>query len=148
MVYITTENCTTQQEGVVYNMHAIALRRTGNLRHAAESYRAAVEVCEEFEDRHNWAVALANLGLLCLRAKARSLAEEHLVQAVELFSELEEDELEGHELSFITVLLELGQHYVNKGHHERGKIYYEWALLLAIQSEQSESKWCSVLKSS
>ncbi|XP_031441025.1 SH3 domain and tetratricopeptide repeat-containing protein 1 isoform X2 [Clupea harengus] len=134
------EHCTTQQEGVVYNMRAIALGRTGNLRHAAESYRAAAEVCEEFEDRHNWAVALANLGLLCLRAKAKSLAEEHLVQAVELFSELEEEELDGHELSFITVLLELGQHYVSQGYHERGKIYYEWGLLLAIQSDHSESQ--------
>lgn len=134
------EHCTTQQEGVVYNMRAIALRRCGDIRRAAECYRAAAEVCEEFEDRHNWAVALANLGLLCLGAKAGSLAEEHLEQAVELFSELEEEELEGRQLSFITVLLELGQHYVRKGHHERGKIYYEWALLLAIQSEQTESQ--------
>ncbi|XP_062372121.1 SH3 domain and tetratricopeptide repeat-containing protein 1 isoform X1 [Sardina pilchardus] len=134
------EHCTTRQEGVVYNMRAVALRRAGDLRHAAESYRAAAEVCEEFEDRHNWAVALANLGLLCLRARARSLAEEHLVQAVELFAELEEDELHGHELSFITVLLELGQHYVAQGYHERGKVYYEWALLLAIHAGQSESQ--------
>lgn len=141
------EHCTTQQEGVVYNMRAIALRRTGNIRHAADSYRAAVEVCEEFEDRHNWAVALANLGLLCLRAKARGPAEEHLVQAVELFSELEEDELEGHELNFITILLELGQHYISQGSHEKGKIYYEWALLLAIQEGQTESKRCKVLNS-
>ncbi|XP_028823117.1 SH3 domain and tetratricopeptide repeat-containing protein 1 isoform X2 [Denticeps clupeoides] len=132
------EHCTTQQEGVVHNMRAIALRRTGDLRQAAESYRAAMEICEEFEDQHNWAVVLANFGFLCFRATAKHLGEEHLVQAVELFSELEEEE--GHKMNFISVLLELGQHYISQGYCEKGKIYYEWALLIAIQSDQSESQ--------
>uniref|UniRef100_A0A671NIH5 SH3 domain and tetratricopeptide repeats 1 n=1 Tax=Sinocyclocheilus anshuiensis TaxID=1608454 RepID=A0A671NIH5_9TELE len=82
------EHCTTQLEGVV-------------LQHAAESYQAAIEICEEFEDRHNWAIALANFGFMCLHIKAKRLAEEYLTQSVELFSELED---EGHELSFILVL--------------------------------------------
>ena len=48
--------------GVVLNMRGVALRCMGDLRRAAESYQAAIDICEEFEDRHNWAVALANLG--------------------------------------------------------------------------------------
>uniref|UniRef100_A0A672PXA9 SH3 domain and tetratricopeptide repeat-containing protein 1-like n=1 Tax=Sinocyclocheilus grahami TaxID=75366 RepID=A0A672PXA9_SINGR len=95
------EHCTTQLEGVVYNMRAISYRHSADIRQAAESYQAAIEICEEFEDRHNWAIALANFGFMCLHIKAKRLAEEYLTQSVELFSELED---EGHELSFILVL--------------------------------------------
>ncbi|XP_052417195.1 SH3 domain and tetratricopeptide repeat-containing protein 1 [Carassius gibelio] len=123
------EHCTTQLEGVVYNMRAISYRHSADIRQAAESYRAAVEICEEFEDRRNWAVALANFGLMCLQIKAKRLAEEYLTQSVELFSELEDEE---HELSFILVLLELGKHFVSQGNYESGKIHYEWALLSAM----------------
>ncbi|XP_030636034.1 SH3 domain and tetratricopeptide repeat-containing protein 1 [Chanos chanos] len=131
------EHCTSQLEGVVYNMQAIALSHAGNVQQAAKSYQAAVEISEEFEDYHNWAVALANFGFLCLRAKAKRLAENHLTQAVELFCQLED---ENHELSFIAVLLELGQHYIANGYHNKGKIYYEWALLMAIQANHPESE--------
>lgn len=123
------EHCTTQLEGVVYNMRAISYRHSADIRQAAESYRAAIEICEEFEDRRNWAIALANFGFMCLQIKAKRLAEEYLTQSVELFSELEDEE---HELSFILVLLELGKHFVSQGNHESGKIYYEWALLSAM----------------
>lgn len=133
-----SEHCTTQLEGVVYNMRAIALRHAGNVKQAADSFRAAAEICEEFEDRHNWAIALANFGFLCLQVKAKGLAEEHLTQAVELFSELED---EGHELSFVAVLLELGKLYELQGFCEKGKICYEWALLIAILYDSSESKY-------
>lgn len=70
-------------------------------------------------------------GLLCLRAGAKGLAEKHLTEAVKLFSELSE---EGHEVNFITVLLELGQHYVKQQQLDYGKGCYEWALLLAINA--------------
>ena len=43
-------------------MRGIALRRQGHLRRAAESYQAADDICEEFEDMPNWAVAQANFG--------------------------------------------------------------------------------------
>ncbi|KAG7461870.1 hypothetical protein MATL_G00195720 [Megalops atlanticus] len=131
----TPENCTTPQEGVVYNMRAIALRHSGDIKQAAHSYQEAIDICEEFDSRHNWAIALANFGLLCLQAKARALAETNLVRSVELFSELED---EGHEVNFITVLLKVGQYYVQQGQLEKGKIYYEWALLIAINSNHSE----------
>ncbi|KAK5848678.1 hypothetical protein PBY51_006272 [Eleginops maclovinus] len=125
------EHCTTPQEGVVLNMRGVALRYMGDLRRAAESYQAAVDICQEYEDMPNWAVAQANLGLLCLKAGAKGLAQRHLTEAVQLFSELDE---EGHEANFITVLLELGQHYVKQHQLDFGKGCYEWALLLAINA--------------
>ncbi|XP_076828624.1 SH3 domain and tetratricopeptide repeat-containing protein 1 isoform X2 [Brachyhypopomus gauderio] len=131
------EHCTTQLEGVIYNMRAIAQRRTGEVKQAAESFRAAAEVCEEFEATRNWAVALANFGFLCMRVKAKRVAEKYLTQAVQLFSELEDD---GHELGFIAVLLELGRFYISQGSCEKGKICYEWALLIAILHDNSESQ--------
>lgn len=136
------EHCTTHLEGVVYNMRAISYRHSGDIRQAAESYQAAIEICEEFEDRHNWAVALANFGFMCLQVKAKRLAEENLSQSMELFSELED---EGHELSFIMVLLQLGRHFISQGNSESGKIYYEWALLIAIYIDDIESKYLSGL---
>ncbi|XP_056114883.1 SH3 domain and tetratricopeptide repeat-containing protein 1 isoform X2 [Rhinichthys klamathensis goyatoka] len=131
------EHCTTQLEGVVYNMRAISYRHSADIRQAAESYRAAIEICEEFEDRHNWAIALANCGFMCLQIKAKRLAGEYLTQSVELFSELED---EGHELSFISVLLESGRHFISQGKHENGKIYYEWALLTAMHIDHMDSQ--------
>ena len=43
-------------------MRGVALRCMGDLRRAAESYQAAVDICQEYEDMPNWAVAQANLG--------------------------------------------------------------------------------------
>lgn len=129
------EHCTSPLEGVVYNLRAIALRRLGDVRQAALSYQAAVDVCEELDARHNWAVALANFGLLCLHAGTQGRGETSLVQAVGLFSRLAD---EGHEANFIGVLLELGQFYIQQGQLERGKLCYEWALLIAIKANLSE----------
>ncbi|XP_064787290.1 SH3 domain and tetratricopeptide repeat-containing protein 1-like isoform X1 [Oncorhynchus masou masou] len=131
------EHCTTPQEGLVHNMRGVALRSMGDLRRAADSYQTAIDVCVEFEDRANWAVAEANLGLLCLKAGAKRLAEQHLTEAVEMLSALEGQE---HEVNFTSMLLELGQYYVNQRHLDRGKIYYEWALLMAIKSNHSDSQ--------
>lgn len=43
-------------------MRGVALRSIGDLRRAAESYQAALDICQEYEDMPNWAVAQANLG--------------------------------------------------------------------------------------
>lgn len=43
-------------------MHGVALRCMGNLQRAAESYQAAIDICQEYEDLPNLAVAQANLG--------------------------------------------------------------------------------------
>lgn len=45
-------------------MRGVAFRCMGDIRRAAESYRAAVDICQEYEDMPNWAVALANQGML------------------------------------------------------------------------------------
>lgn len=74
-------------------------------------------------------------GLLCLKAGAKLLAQRHLIEAVQLFSELNE---EGHEENFIRVLLELGQHYVKQRQLDYGKGCYEWALLLSITADLLE----------
>ncbi|XP_074555213.1 SH3 domain and tetratricopeptide repeat-containing protein 1 [Halichoeres trimaculatus] len=124
------EHCTTRQEGVVLNMRGVALRCLGDLQRAAESYEAAVDVCQEYEDMANWAVAQANQGVLSLKAGVKSVAQRHLTEAVQLFSEL----YEGHEENFISVLLQLGQLCVTQQLVHYGKGCYEWALLLAIKA--------------
>lgn len=43
-------------------MRGVALRCMGDLERAAESYQAAADICEEYEDMPNWAVAQANQG--------------------------------------------------------------------------------------
>lgn len=125
------EHCTSPQEGEVLNLCGVALCSMGDLRRAVENYQAAIDICQEYEDLPNWAVTQANLGLLCLKAGATSLAQSHLTEAVQIFSELDRG---GHEESFITVLLELGKLHVKKGQMHYGKGCYEWALLLAIST--------------
>ncbi|KAI5609536.1 SH3 domain and tetratricopeptide repeat-containing protein 1 isoform X1 [Silurus asotus] len=131
------EHCTTQLEGIIYNMRGITLRHASDVKQAAENFRAAVDVCEELEDRHNWAIAIANFGFLSLQVNAKRVAEEQLIQAIELFSELEDED---HEVNFVVVLLELGKLYVSQGFCEKGKVCYEWALLISILYENSESQ--------
>lgn len=79
-------------------------------------------------------------GLLCLKAGAKNLAHRHLTEAVQVFSELDE---EGHGANFITVLLELGQLYVKQQQLHYGKGCYEWALLLAISANLLDCKCVS-----
>lgn len=79
-------------------------------------------------------------GLLCLKAGAKELAHRHLTEAVQVFSELDD---EGHEANFITVLLELGQLYLKQQLLHYGKGCYEWALLLAINANLLECKYVS-----
>uniref|UniRef100_A0A8C4ZCA8 SH3 domain and tetratricopeptide repeats 1 n=1 Tax=Gadus morhua TaxID=8049 RepID=A0A8C4ZCA8_GADMO len=121
---------------LVLNMRGIALRRQGHLQRAAESYRAADDICEEFDDMSNWAVCQANFGLLCLKAGAKTLAERHLTRALELFSGLEQ---EGPGLQLVHVLLELGRHYLEQGRLRYGQGCLEWALLLAIKAGLADS---------
>ncbi|XP_041840757.1 SH3 domain and tetratricopeptide repeat-containing protein 1 [Melanotaenia boesemani] len=130
-------HCRSPQEGMVLNMRGVALRCVGDHRGAAESYQAAAEICKENEDMPNWAVARANLGLLCLKAGAKGLALRYLTEAVQLFSEISN---EGCDENFITVMLELGQLYVIQQQLDYGRGCYEWALLLAIRANLLESQ--------
>lgn len=66
-----------------------------------------------------------------MKAGANGLAQRYLTDAVKLFSELDEI---GHEENFITVLLQLGQNYVQQRQLDTGTGCYEWALLLSISA--------------
>ncbi|XP_070945736.1 SH3 domain and tetratricopeptide repeat-containing protein 1-like isoform X2 [Macaca nemestrina] len=54
------------QEGVIANMVAVALKRTGRTRQAAEGYYCASRVARDLGQRRNQAVVLANCRTLCL----------------------------------------------------------------------------------
>ncbi|XP_061849204.1 SH3 domain and tetratricopeptide repeat-containing protein 1 [Colius striatus] len=126
-----------QQLGIAYNMLAIALKRTNNIKEAAESYYKALHLSEETAVAHNQAIALANFGALCLHAAANNLAEHYYIKAVKLFSKLPSMDC-GQE--FIQVLLQLGCYYVDRSQREKGRFYYERAFLLAIETSHLESQ--------
>ncbi|KFV76219.1 SH3 domain and tetratricopeptide repeat-containing protein 1, partial [Dryobates pubescens] len=126
-----------QQLGIAYNMLAIALRRTNNTKAAAESYYRALCLSEETGTTHNQAIALANFGALCLHAAASKLAEHYFIRAVKLFSKLP---IRDCGQDFIQVLLQLGCYYVGGMQREKGRVYYEWAFLVAMETSHLESQ--------
>ncbi|XP_041343339.1 SH3 domain and tetratricopeptide repeat-containing protein 1 [Pyrgilauda ruficollis] len=126
-----------QQLGIAYNMLAIALKRTNNTKEAAESYYKALCLSEETDMAHNQAIALANFGALCLHAAASKLAEHYFIRAVKLFSKLP---IMDCGQDFIQVLLQLGCYYVGGTEREKGRFYYEWAFLVAMETSHLESQ--------
>ncbi|KFQ43644.1 SH3 domain and tetratricopeptide repeat-containing protein 1, partial [Nestor notabilis] len=126
-----------QQLGCAYNMLAIALKRTNNTKEAVESYYKALHLSEETDMTHNQAIVLANFGTLCLRAAASKLAEHYFIRAVKLFSKLPSMD---HSQDFIQVLLQLGCYYVSGTQREKGRFYYEWAFLVAMETSHLESQ--------
>uniref|UniRef100_A0A670YA66 SH3 domain and tetratricopeptide repeats 1 n=1 Tax=Pseudonaja textilis TaxID=8673 RepID=A0A670YA66_PSETE len=118
---------TRQQLGVIHNMAAISLRRRNQPKRAAESYFRALSLSRETGSVVNEAVALANLGILCLHSSAQSLGEHFLVKAIQLFSGLPSGECGG---NFVAVLLRLGHHYAHGAQKEKGRNCYEWAFLV------------------
>uniref|UniRef100_A0A8D2Q1A1 SH3 domain and tetratricopeptide repeats 1 n=1 Tax=Varanus komodoensis TaxID=61221 RepID=A0A8D2Q1A1_VARKO len=125
------------QLGVIYNMIAICLRRMKITKQAAENYCKALSISREMRSIHNQAVALANLGILCLHSDARSLAEHFLIKAMKLFSELPSVE-SGKD--FIDILLRLGCYYANGVYKDKGRCYYEWAFLVAMETNHLEGQ--------
>ncbi|KAM6361589.1 SH3 domain and tetratricopeptide repeat-containing protein 1 [Alca torda] len=126
-----------QQLGIAYNMLAVALKRTNNTKEAAESYYKALRLSEETQMTHNQAIALANFGALCLHAAASKLAEHYYIRAVKLFSKLPSMDC-GQD--FVQVLLQLGCYYVGGTQREKGRFYYEWAFLVAMETSHLESQ--------
>ncbi|OPJ70875.1 SH3 domain and tetratricopeptide repeat-containing protein 1 isoform X2 [Patagioenas fasciata] len=126
-----------QQLGIAYNMLAIALKRTNNTKEAAESYYKALCLSEETNMTHNQAIALGNFGALCLHVAASKLAEHYYIRAVKLFSKLPSMDC-GQD--FIQVLLQLGCYYVGGSQREKGRFYYEWAFLVAMETSHLESQ--------
>ncbi|XP_069712474.1 SH3 domain and tetratricopeptide repeat-containing protein 1 isoform X1 [Phaenicophaeus curvirostris] len=129
--------CNPHQLGIAYNMLAIALKRTNNTKEAAESYYKALCLSEETNMTHNQAIALANFGALCLHVAASKLAEHYYIRAVKLFCKLPSMDC-GQD--FIQVLLQLGCYYVGGTQREKGRFYYEWAFLVAMETSHLESQ--------
>ncbi|XP_053778909.1 SH3 domain and tetratricopeptide repeat-containing protein 1 isoform X1 [Desmodus rotundus] len=127
----------TDQEGVIANMAAIALKRMGRTRQAAEGYFRALRIAKGQGQLRNQAVVLANVGALCLQAGASGLAQYYLREAVRLFSRLPGREC-GRD--FTQVLLQLGQLHTRRALAWQGKCYYEWAFLVAVETDHVESQ--------
>ncbi|XP_011372103.1 SH3 domain and tetratricopeptide repeat-containing protein 1 isoform X2 [Pteropus vampyrus] len=125
------------QEGVIANMMAITLKRTGRTRQAAESYYRALRVARGLDQPRNQAVVLANFGALCLQAGASGLARHYLLEAVKLFAKLPSGEC-GRD--FTRVLLQLGHLSTRRALAQQGKSYYEWAFLVAVETDDLESQ--------
>uniref|UniRef100_A0A452TZV0 SH3 domain and tetratricopeptide repeats 1 n=1 Tax=Ursus maritimus TaxID=29073 RepID=A0A452TZV0_URSMA len=106
-------------------------------RQAAEGYYRALRVARTRGQMRNQAVALANFGALCLQAAAEGLAQHYLLQAVRLFSRLPSREC-GQD--FTWVLLRLGHLYTRRALARQGKCYYEWAFLVAVETDHLEGQ--------
>ncbi|XP_036902344.1 SH3 domain and tetratricopeptide repeat-containing protein 1 isoform X2 [Sturnira hondurensis] len=125
------------QQGAIANMAAIALKRMGRTRQAAEGYYRALRVAKGRGQPRNQAVVLANFGALCLQAGASRLAQHYLQEAVWLFSRLPGREC-GRD--FTQVLLQLGQLHTRQALTQQGRCYYEWAFLVAVETDHVESQ--------
>lgn len=126
------------QECVMMNMVAMALKRMGRTRQAAEGYFRALHMAYSQGHLQSQAVVLANFGALCLQAGARSLAQHYLREAVGLFSQLPSGVC-GRD--FTQVLLWLGQLCTRRALPQQAKCYYEWAFLVAVETDHLESKY-------
>ncbi|XP_032711574.1 SH3 domain and tetratricopeptide repeat-containing protein 1 isoform X1 [Lontra canadensis] len=125
------------QEGVIANMVAVALRRTGSTRQAAEGYYRALQVARARGQLQNQAVVLANFGALCLQAGAEVLAQHYHRESVTLFARLPSREC-GPDLTW--VLLQLGHLYTRRALARQAKCCYEWAFLVAVETDHVEGQ--------
>ncbi|XP_060004757.1 SH3 domain and tetratricopeptide repeat-containing protein 1 isoform X1 [Lagenorhynchus albirostris] len=125
------------QEGVIANMAAIALKRMGRTQQAAEGYYRALRVARRLGRQRNKAVVLANFGTLCLQTGAGRLAQHYFLEAVKLFSRLPSGEWGP---DFTQVLLRLGHLCTRRALTRQGKCYYEWAFLVAVETDHLESQ--------
>nr|XP_058923699.1 SH3 domain and tetratricopeptide repeat-containing protein 1 [Kogia breviceps] len=125
------------QEGVMANMVAIALKRLGRTRQAAEGYYRALRVARRLGRQRDKAVVLANFGTLCLQTGAGRLAQHYFLEAVKLFSRLPSRECGP---DFTQVLLRLGHLCTCRALARQGKCYYEWAFLVAVETDHLESQ--------
>ncbi|XP_021510586.1 SH3 domain and tetratricopeptide repeat-containing protein 1 isoform X1 [Meriones unguiculatus] len=131
------------QECVMTNMVAMALKRMGRTRQAAEGYFRALHMAYSLGHLQSQAVVLANFGALCLQAGARSLAQHYLREAVGLFSQLPSSVC-GRD--FTQVLLWLGQLCTRRALPQQAKCYYEWAFLVSVETDHVESQLQAVKK--
>ncbi|XP_078268965.1 SH3 domain and tetratricopeptide repeat-containing protein 1 [Rhinoraja longicauda] len=125
------------QQGAVYNMIAISMRKMKNVKEAIKSYVAALLISLNSEKTLNQAIAHANFGMLCLWSKTSRLSEHLLLKSVHLFFELQSLPSDG---NLIQVLTMLGHHYIDQELQENGIFCYECALLIALNANRIESQ--------
>uniref|UniRef100_A0A8C3PXP2 SH3 domain and tetratricopeptide repeats 2 n=1 Tax=Chrysolophus pictus TaxID=9089 RepID=A0A8C3PXP2_CHRPC len=126
------------QGGAVHNLLAIALKGAGQVQKATENYLRALHRAKETGNKRNQAIALANLGQLSQSRGASQLSELYLLQAAQLYAELQgSEELE---LESVHVLLWLAQAMVSRWRMEDGKLCYELALVFALKWHNMKSQ--------
>ncbi|XP_069833470.1 SH3 domain and tetratricopeptide repeat-containing protein 1 isoform X2 [Dendropsophus ebraccatus] len=134
---VSFSDCTLHQLGITHNLVGIALKGESKIEEAGRHYCMALQISRELGNLQNQAAVLGNFGMLFLHLNARILAEVFLVKSVTLYSGLPIVEIGP---NFIYVLLMLGSHYITGDHKEEGRTYYEWALLVAMESNHLEGQ--------
>ncbi|XP_073503940.1 SH3 domain and tetratricopeptide repeat-containing protein 1 isoform X2 [Phyllobates terribilis] len=134
---VSLSSCTQDQFGIAHNLLGIALRGRDKIEEAARHYCTALQISRALDNLQNQAAVLANFGILFLHLKARILSEVFLQKSMTLYSGFSIIE---NGANFIYVLLMLGNHYITGGHNENGRCYYEWALLVAMETDHLEGQ--------
>ncbi|XP_058253475.1 SH3 domain and tetratricopeptide repeat-containing protein 2 isoform X2 [Hemibagrus wyckioides] len=125
------------QCGVVHNLLALCLHKQGKVREAARNFHCALKISQENGNKHNEALALANLGCLALSVGAPGLAESFLLRSLNLFQFLSESPSDE---EHVQTLLWLGRSYKDRGESQKVRLCYEMGLLIAISAKNLHSQ--------
>ncbi|KAK3563833.1 hypothetical protein QTP86_002733 [Hemibagrus guttatus] len=125
------------QCGVVHNLLALCLHKHGKVTEAAKNFHCAFKISQENGNKHNEALALANLGCLALSVGAPGLAESFLLRSLHLFQFLSESPSDE---EHVQTLLWLGRSYKDRGESQKVRLCYEMGLLIAISAKNLHSQ--------
>ncbi|KAI5105085.1 SH3 domain and tetratricopeptide repeat-containing protein 2 isoform X3 [Silurus meridionalis] len=125
------------QHGVVHNLLALCLRKQGKITEAAKYFHCALKISQDNGNKHNEALALANLGCLALSVGAPGLAESFLLRSLYLFQFLSESPSDE---EHVQTLLWLGRSYKDRGECQKVRLSYEMGLLIAISAKNLHSQ--------
>ncbi|XP_053486822.1 SH3 domain and tetratricopeptide repeat-containing protein 2 isoform X2 [Ictalurus furcatus] len=125
------------QRGVVHNLLALCLHKQGKVTEAAMDFHCALKIAEENGNKHNEALALANLGCLTLSVGAPNLAETFLLRSLQLFQFLSESPSDE---EHVQTLLWLGKSYKERGESQKVRLCFEMGLLIAINAKNLHSQ--------
>ncbi|XP_075713675.1 SH3 domain and tetratricopeptide repeat-containing protein 1 [Rhinoderma darwinii] len=134
---VSFSDCSQHQLGIAHNLIGIALKGEDKIEEAAKHFCKALQISREVDNLQNQAAVLANFGVLFSHLNSRILAEVFLVKSVMLYSGLPILE---NGANFICVLLMLGSHFITGDYKEKGRSYYEWALLVAMETNHLEGQ--------
>ncbi|KAM4870342.1 SH3 domain and tetratricopeptide repeat-containing protein 2 isoform 1-T1 [Urocitellus parryii] len=126
------------QSGVVHNLLGLALLDEGCVSRAAVNYLQALNRAWEVGDVRNQAVIMANLGYLTFKSWAPQPARDFLLQAVQLYSELQT--CKETDMELVQVLLWLAQVLVSEHQLTHGRLCYEMALLFGLRHQHLKSQ--------